>query len=221
MTRGQALVIGAVVAIASIVASAWAYPQLPGTVPTHWDVAGNVDGYSSRFIGVALLPAIIILAWLLMLILPAISPKGFQLERSAAAFYESVLAIIVVLAITSIPLLRAEFTGRRPSTGLLMLPVGALLVILGNLMGKLRKNFFIGIRTPWTLASDEVWLKTNRLGGRLMVVCGLIVIILSFSAQAAVVAILSSVFCIITVTMVYSYVLYRRIEGTDNGQEST
>jgi uncharacterized membrane protein len=219
MTRKQALILGATVIIVSTIMSVWAYPQLPGTVPTHWDFSGTANGYSSPFAAVALVPAIALFTWLLMLVLPIIGPKGFGIERSAAAFYESGLAIVVVLVVMYIPILRSELTGRAPTTGLLIVPVGALMVILGNLMGKLHKNFFIGIRTPWTLANDEVWLRSNRLGDRLMVVGGSIVVVSSLLTRVAVIIILGIVVAIAIVTTVYSYVLYRSIEPLGNGHD--
>jgi len=159
--------------------------------------------------------------WLLMVVLPMISPRGFRLDGSGAAFYQSVLAIIAALVVLHVIVLRASLTTSAPSKALILIPIGLLLLILGNLMGKLRKNFFIGIRTPWTLASDEVWSRTNRLGGRLFVLGGLAVIACSLFPGPSLPVILTVVALAAGVPVIYSYLLYRRIEGFGpNGQES-
>lgn len=94
--------------------------------------------------------------------------------------------------------------------------LGLFLVIAGNLMGKLTRNFFVGIRTPWTLASDEVWLRTHRLGGKILVLAGIVVFVLGLLGVRApwkLVVILVAV----SIPVAYSYVIYRRIEGFKNG----
>jgi uncharacterized membrane protein len=90
--------------------------------------------------------------------------------------------------------------------------VGLLFIVLGNYMGKVRKNFFIGIRTPWTLASDEVWSRTHRLGGRVFVLIGFFMFLNAFVRFPAQLLIWSIV-VVALVPVVYSYVLYRKLEG--------
>ncbi len=213
MSRNKALLAGFVLVVISVGLSLWAYPQMPPRVPTHWDLAGHINGYSSRVFAATIMPATVAFTWLLMVVLPAISPRGFRLDQSARAFYESVLAILGVLAIIHFIVLRASLGVSTLPTGFVFVPVGALLAILGNLMGKFHKNFFIGVRTPWTLASDEVWLRTNRLGGRLMVAGGLLLIVTSFIPAFAVPMLTAVVVAIAVIPATYSYVLYKRIEG--------
>ncbi len=213
MTRNRALLVGLVLVLVAVALSAWAYPSLPDRVPTHWDAAGHVNGYSSRLFAVCLMPAIIAFTWLLMLVLPAISPRGFRLESSAGAFYGSVLAIIAVLLVLHFVLLRAELGQGAPSNRIFFVPVGVLMAVLGAYMGKLRRNFFIGVRTPWTLASDEVWRRTNRLGGRLFVLGGIAIALASLFSRAALPTLIAVVFVAALVPVVYSYVIYRQIEG--------
>jgi uncharacterized membrane protein len=213
VTRNRALLIGLVLGLATIALSAWAYPALPDRVPTHWDMAGHPNGYSSRFFAVSLMPGIVAFTWLLMLVLPAISPRGFRLEASAGAFYGSVLAIMAVLLVLHYLILRAELGQSAPPNALLLGPIGVLLAVLGAFMGRLKKNFFIGIRTPWTLASDEVWSRSNRLGGRLFVLGGIVVVVASFFGSAAIPTLLAVIAVAAVVPIAYSYILYRRIEG--------
>jgi len=90
--------------------------------------------------------------------------------------------------------------------------VGVLLVILGNFMGKVTRNFFVGIRTPWTLASEEVWLRTHRFGGRLFVLAGLVLFVLAVLGGGWVVAVIA-IGSATVLSVVYSYLVYRRVEG--------
>ncbi len=195
--------------------SVWAYPQLPPHVPTHWDLAGHVNGYSSRLFAVVLVPAIAAFTWVLTIVLPAISPRKYRFDGAAAnAFYEAMIAVLAVLVAVHYVLLRAELTHTEPPTVVLLGLIGLLLTVIGILIGKVPKNFFMGVRTPWTLASDEVWLQTNRLAGRLSVVGGLAIIVLSVFPLVWTIGPLIAIFLVIAlVPVTYSYVLYKRIEG--------
>jgi uncharacterized membrane protein len=211
----MALISGGILVLMGIALAVWAYPQLPERLPTHWDAAGHVNGYSSRVVAASLEPLIMAFTLGLMIVLPFVSPKGFGLERSANPFYVSTLAIVAILLVIEIAVTRAALSDTFAPNAVVIASVGALFAILGNVMGKVRKNFFFGVRTPWTLASDEVWLRTNRLGGQLLVLGGLVLIGTSFFKAVATPATIGVVAVIVLVPVVYSYVLYKRIEGFD------
>jgi uncharacterized membrane protein len=213
MTRRWAVIFGLVLVLVSVCLALWAYHVLPERVPTHWDLNGHVNGYSSKLFGVALMPIIMAFTWLLMLALPAISPRGFRLDQSSSAFYLTNVAILLVVLALNVIILGAQLGFYSTPGTLLFIPIGVLLVVLGSQMGKFSKNFFIGVRTPWTLASDEVWRRTNRLGGQLCVAGGLLLIALSFFTRLAVPALVAVVLTVAVVPIAYSYVLYKRIEG--------
>ena len=208
--------IGIILELVAVGVSAWAYPVLPHRVPTHWDAAGNATAYSSRIVACVLSPAIIGVMWILMLVLPAISPRGFRLEQSAGVFYTAMLAVIAFSLAMHVMLIRAALTDGRASMMLLFAALGALLAVIGALLGKVKRNFWFGVRTPWTLASDEVWLRTNKLAGQLFVVGGTLVIIASFVPGVRVVSLMAVVAAIAIGSIVYSYVIYRRVEGFDS-----
>ena len=90
--------------------------------------------------------------------------------------------------------------------------VGLLLIVLGNFMGKITRNFFVGIRTPWTLASDEVWLRTHRLGGKLFVLAGAVFFVCGILGLGAMAPFAATAVAAL-VSIAYSYVIYRKIEG--------
>jgi uncharacterized membrane protein len=215
MTRNRALVIGLLLVLVGVALSVWAYQSLPARVPTHWDLGGNVNGYSSRLVAVSIMPVTLAVIWLLILVLPPISPRGFRFDHSASAFYICMLAVIALMVVIHFVVLRAELTGVAPSMTLLFGAIGIVLAVVGSFLGRLKKNFWIGVRTPWTLASDEVWQRTNKLAGQLFVAGGIAIAVASFFG-AAVVAVLVAVIAIAAiVSIAYSYILYRRIEGFD------
>lgn len=212
MTRNHALLVGAGFIAISIGIALWAAPHLPATVPTHWDAGGHVNGYSSRFWALALQPIIMLFVLALIFVLPAISPKGFRLDGSLPALNLIVIAILAFNFAMYVVVVRSGLGAAAPSLNAIVPGIGLLFIIIGNYFGKLRKNFFVGIRTPWTLASDEVWLKTHRLGGWLFILSGLALIALGLlSANAD--AIVAVVVLTAIVPIVYSYFAYRAIEG--------
>jgi len=195
--------------------SARMYPQLPNPVPTHWDAAGKVNGYTTKPWGVFLMPLMTLVLWLLMLVLPRIAPKGYRLDSFLDAYGAIVLAIMGTLfALTVVVLLQAagmHFDLLR----LVTLAVGVLMIVMGNYMGKLRKNFFVGIRTPWTLANDEVWVHTHRVGGWLFVLAGALCV-LSPAFGGGNLVLLIAVTAAVLIPVGYSYFLYRKLVGFDS-----
>ena len=123
--------------------------------------------------------------WIVLAVLPRISPKGYRLESFQSIYGLIQLALMTALLVTSIVALLAATNRHVTINTITPIVLGLLFIILGNYMGKLRKNFFIGIRTPWTLASDEVWVRTHRLGGWLFVAGGLAIVITGVLAPSA------------------------------------
>jgi uncharacterized membrane protein len=172
MTRK--ILIFEILTIAMVVAASLeAYPHLPDSVPTHWDMNLQPNGFSSRlalvWVGPGLLIATILATWLL----PWLSPAQFQVDN----FRETYRRIMVILfcvgtyfyAVTLWPAFGQTVEGGRAILGGCCL----LLALLGNLMGKVRRNFYIGIRTPWAIANERVWNATHRFAGKTMFAGGL------------------------------------------------
>ena len=123
--------------------------------------------------------------WIVLAVLPRISPKGYRLESFQSIYGLIQLALMTALLVTSIVALLAATNRHVTINTITPIVIGLLFIILGNYMGKLRKNFFIGIRTPWTLASDEVWVRIHRLGSWLFVAGGLAIVITGVLAPSA------------------------------------
>jgi uncharacterized membrane protein len=185
--------------------------QLPEQMASHWDTNDQVNGYISKFWGVFLMPLITLGMLMLFLVLPNIDP----LKANIAQFRESfnifiVLIVAFMLYIHGLTLAWSlGYQGFKMSAA--MLPfMGVLFIAIGFMLRKAKRNFFIGIRTPWTLSSDSVWDKTHQLGSVLFMASGAMAIIGGFFGGTTafwlmfVPLIGSSLFLVI-----YSYVLYR------------
>ena len=192
--------------------------KLPDPMPNHWGINGQVDGYASKPVAALLLPCINLAFTALMLVLPRIDPKfarydeetkaslrrTFAAMRLAVTLYLSFLALVVVVT----PLYPAIRIPTVIGSG-----AGLLLMVLGNLMTKLRPNWFFGIRTRWTLESRDIWIKTHRLGGRLMMAGGVCILIfgLLLPMKLFVICVLLPAAAVMSIVpIVYSYIIWNR-----------
>jgi uncharacterized membrane protein len=207
------LQLGFLLVLISTAAAIWAYPHVPAQVPAHFDIGGHADGYVPKLVGVSLWPVSLFVLCLLMPILPAISPKGFRFDESADVLNLVLIGVIVLEFAVGMFVIWASIFMATPPVGFMNLMVGALFVLIGNYLGKVRKNFFLGVRTPWTLASDEVWLRTHRLASWLFVLGGFIIAALSFVKADMTTPNTIVISILVIVPVVYSFVIYKRIEG--------
>ena len=207
MKISRANLLSLALVVLSFVMAAAMYDKLPELSPTR---------FTPKPWGPFVLPLLIVGVFLLFLAFPRISPRGYRVERFQDVFEITQVALLALLFFVNILVLLAGLGAPVPVHGAARAGTGLLFVVLGNLMGKSTKNFFFGIRTPWTLTSDEVWLRTNRLGGKLVVLAGLALLASSLLGSGAV-WFLVTIPVAVGIPMVYSYVLYRRVEGFKNG----
>jgi uncharacterized membrane protein len=160
--------------LVSFLVTAWLWPALPDIVPTHWNAAGQVDGYGPKWHLLLLGPGLITATLLLFLALPWLSPRRFEVSRSGPAYGKFMLLTMGLLAYIYGVVLWAVVLGSVDFNRALLGGISVVLILLGNLLGKLRRNFFVGIRTPWTLADEANWYATHRFGGKAMVATGLL-----------------------------------------------
>jgi uncharacterized membrane protein len=201
----------AVLALLATALSVAFYDRLPDPVPTHFDMAGTPNGFTPKPFGAFILPFLIAVLGLILSVLPAISPRGYTLEAFRRVFeIVSITILAVIFVIGIVALLQA--LGWRPPLDRVIDPlIGVILIVIGNFMGKLRRNFFIGIRTPWTLADEEVWYRTHRFGGPLFVIAGIVLMAAPFFG-AGVTFVLPVLLLAALIPVVYSYVIYRRLQ---------
>lgn len=192
------------------------YPTLPEQIPTHWNAAGEVDDYTRKPWGVVLTPIAAACVWGLFKIIPAISPKGFRTTGFQGVVNVFQLAMVTLLSVVAVLVLFAAKGIDVHIDIVVPIGVGLLFIVIGNYLGKIRKNYFMGIRTPWTLASDEVWYRTHRLAAWTFSLSGIVLMACALWPQK--IMWLVGVVLVLTITpVVYSYFLYRRIEGFGDG----
>lgn len=212
---------------------AWAYQALPAgvNIPLHWNAAGEVDRVGSRteaLFGLAVIPAVTLFTTLLLAAAPSLDPRKANLAKSALAYKVAWISVMVLMTGVHIGITWLMINGASgaetdpfPFVRFVIAGGAVLIILLGNYLPKTRPNWFLGIRTPWTLSSDDTWEKTHRLGGRLFLLSGFIGLITAFTlnglwlALAMPLVLMPSVlFCI-----AYSYVVWRGASDKQIGND--
>ena len=199
---------------ASFIAGAWlfsiaVYSRLPERFAVHWDIHGEPNRYGSRVEGAFLLPGLMIALYLIMQWYPSRDPRSSNIAKFRGAYDAVVTASIAFLGVVHVLVLGQSLGWRVDITTVLFVCGGAMLVLFGNLLPLARSNFIFGIRTPWTLSSEHVWARAQRVGGYAMVAAGVLTMASAFLARptGAVVA-LASLILAGAIPVVYSYVLW-------------
>jgi uncharacterized membrane protein len=179
---------------------------------SHWDINDQVDGYVPKFWGVFLMPLVTLGMFLLFLVVPSIDPLKANIAKFRETF-NTFIALIIAFMIYMHGLTLAWSLGYQGfKLSMAVLPfMGVLFIFMGYLMKRAKRNWFIGIRTPWTLSSDRVWDETHRLGSILFTASGVLAIIGSlFGGMTAFWLMFAPLMGSALFLVVYSYVLYRR-----------
>ncbi|MGI5876887.1 MAG: SdpI family protein [Dethiobacteria bacterium] len=189
------------------------YPHLPEQVPSHWNFRGEVDAYSSRFWGAFGIPFMTTGIYLLMVFLPFIDPKKHNYSKFTRA-YQILKAVLVIFMMVLYGLVILSSFGHQVPVGeIVLVSIGFLFVIMGVCMKRFKHNYFVGIKTPWTLADERVWQKTHQLGGKVWVFAGFLGIFAAFLGGITRVVILGiSLSIALIIPIVYSYLEYRRLQ---------
>lgn len=196
--------------VSGFVISICFYPSLPEKMPTHWNIRGEVDGYGSRFFGAFGLPFVNLGIYLLYVALPYIDPKRKNYEGFKTA-YQLLKYVIVVFFFSFHLIILLNSTGVKIDImAFIQVSMSLLFMIMGYAIVRVKHNYFIGIRTPWTLASEEVWIKTHSMSGRLWVMGGILNLIL-FLLGAKAISFFVIIIALSIIPVIYSYITYRKI----------
>ncbi len=211
MKTSMALAICALLVIFSLGLTVWYFTWLPATIPTHWGPNGQPNQWSAKGPVLFIFPGVMVLMALLIPALPAMSPKGYKMESFLPVFNYLMVLLTFMFSCMNAVILYNTAHPFWDGTKWLLAPMFIMMGFVGNLLGKTEKNFFVGIRTPWTLASDKVWHATHRLGAKMFVFGGFVSAALIFLGLP-----LLPVILVFTAAMlypvVYSFVLYKRLE---------
>jgi len=202
---------GLVIAVIAAGISIWAYPQLPPTVATHWNLRGVADGFSGRLMAVSIMPLVIIAMTGVFNVLPRLDPRRANYSKFIGTYWLIANAVILFILIGH-GMIVATGLGYPVKIGRTMpIGVGLLFIVLGNYLTRVEPNWFVGIRTPWTLSSDTVWRKTHRTGGWTMVLGGIVIAACAFFPPGAFLPLfIAAVLIMAVIPIVQSYVLWKR-----------
>ncbi|PIN69175.1 hypothetical protein COV93_06540 [Candidatus Woesearchaeota archaeon CG11_big_fil_rev_8_21_14_0_20_43_8] len=196
--------------ILSFLFAAFIYPQMPDQMASHWNTKGEVNGYMGKFFGVFLMPIIAVGIYLLMLVIPKIDPLKKNIKRFEGHF-DTFILILEIYLIYIYALTLLWNLGYSINIGQFMAPaLGILFYFAGVMMQNSKQNYFIGIRTPWTLSSKVVWDKTHKIGAKLFKISGALACFGILFPDYAVLLVLVPVIGSTLYTLVYSYVEFKR-----------
>ena len=187
------------------------YPQLPEQMPSHWNAQGEIDAWSGKGFAVWFPPLLALAVYLLMTFLPLIDPLKKRYKEFINYYFGiKLLLVIFLLALYGFTL--AVGLGAKLNILYFILPaISILFIIIGLFLPKIKKNYFVGIRTPWTIHSEEVWNQTHKTAGKFFVVAGIIALLGLFIQRYAfgifMIAILAASFG----SVIYSYLVFRKI----------
>jgi uncharacterized membrane protein len=213
MRQKSTLIISSIIILGMFLLSAWTWFHVPDQlIPVHFGPDGQPDRYGSKFEGLLLLPLVAIACNLLLSFLPRFEPRNEHLLRSSKAYNAVWIAVIALLAVvhgTSIAVVLGQSASL--STAIVGIAVGILLMVMGNYLGKVRSNFSFGIRTPWTLSSEQSWNKSHRLGGWLMFGLGLLCTLVSIAGKPFLFVwiLLGGTGSITLILFAYSYIVWK------------
>lgn len=187
------------------------YPHLPAVLFSHWDAAGQANGTMSKFWGVFLLPIITLVFAGVWAFLPRLDPLAPNFKGFRYVYDFFFLIVVAFFAYVYALTLGANLGWQFNMTTMILPALAILIFILGALMPRLKRNWFIGIRTPWTISSDTVWDKTHKLGSTLFEVAALFILAGTFvPPRVSFWFIIIPILAAALISTVYSYILFRR-----------
>ncbi|HZK96958.1 MAG TPA: SdpI family protein [Prolixibacteraceae bacterium] len=180
---------------------------LPDQMPIHFDFNGEPNGYGSRIVFLFLPLGL----YLLMLILPLIDPKKHNYEIFSDTYFKLRIILSVFIGIIDSLIIYNVLHGIEKMGLLIPILIMLIFTLLGNYMGNIRPNYFVGIKVPWTLNNDVVWIRTHKLAGKLWFWGGLIGIAALFIFKNPTMVMVPLMLIITVVPIVYSYIIYQKI----------
>ncbi len=214
MNRRGPAIFSAIVVGFLFVVSAWAWIQLPADaqVPIHWGADGVANGYASKTVGLLLLPLTTAGVAALFWIIPTIEPRRANILKSEKAYTAIWIGVVLLLAAIDLVAVAAAMGTNLDVSMIVFVGTGALFIVIGNYLPKVRPNYMVGIRTPWTLTSDVSWDRTHRVGGRLFVLEGVLFILLGLlrpAPEALVVTLMGGIAVLLVFVFAYSYRVWK------------
>lgn len=186
------------------------YDKLPADVPSHWNAAGEIDGYMSRTIFVLLLPGITFAMTMLFPLLQKIDPLKKNYKKFEKAWDVFRTAIILFMAYLYFVTIYVAFNPGISIEPFVFVGIGLLFAAIGSCMDKIKKNYFVGLRTPWTLDSEKVWDKTHKLGKWTFIGGGALLLVNAFLGWQPIFVVIVAILLAAVVPFIYSYWVHKQ-----------
>lgn len=187
--------------------------SLPEKVPMHWNLKGEIDDWGSKYSLIGLVFLLPVLTYVLMLVIPKIDPKK-RIEFMGRKYYQIKFVLVCFMSVLALFIIHSVKSQTLSSPSIVFVLIGLLFMALGNYFKVIKQNYFLGIKTPWTLESEEVWKLTHIMAGKLWIVGGLLIVIFSLVLPEVV-----NFYFFITITAIisivpiaYSYIIYKELK---------
>jgi uncharacterized membrane protein len=197
--------------VAALAATLLLYSQLPERVPTHWGINNQPNGFSPKWALFLIGPGLMTVLLALFRFLPWLSPKQWDVDSFRSTYLQVMLIVMCLLTYIYAMTLWAGIKGSANVGRAIIGGVCLLLALLGNLLGKVRRNFYIGVRTPWTLANDRVWNATHRFAAKTFFVGGLAGLAMTIAGLQGW-PVLTVILAAALIPAAYSLIFYKQLE---------
>lgn len=208
MRKGEKIALA--IMIVSFVIGICCYSQMPEKMATHWNSKGNVDDYGTRFEGLFFLPFLLVGLFLVFMAIPKVDPLKYNIEQFRKYYDNFIVLFFILLLFCYLWSILWNFGIETSPNIIIPTGIGLLFFYVGILLENAKRNWFIGIRTPWTLSSENVWNKTHKIGGKLFKIVGLIIILGVFFQKYVLFFILAPSLLTAGYLVVYSYYEYQK-----------
>lgn len=192
---------------------AWliALPHLPATMPIHWGANGEADGFATKINAMILTVGIMVLIYFVIAFVPRIDPRKENYKYFSKTYNILLNAVLLLFFFVNMSTILQGLGYNVPMSYIAPIMAGLVFIIIGNYLQRVRSNYFMGIRTPWTLSNENVWKKTHRLSGKIFFIGGLLILISAFlpDGYKSVIMWGSIVLCV-AIPYLYSYVAYKK-----------
>jgi uncharacterized membrane protein len=189
--------------------SAYIYPFLPELVPSHWNAEGEIDDWSGRGFTVLFFPGLILAVYLLMTFIPLADPLKKNYESFTVPYYWFRTLFVIFFSALYFYTIWTALGGNMNINYFVIPATSILFILIGAFLPKIKKNYFVGLKTPWTLASEENWNKTHAFGGKVFVAVGLLSLLISLFFKEAGLALIAIILVAVTTIFVYSYLIFK------------
>ncbi|MDI3092431.1 SdpI family protein [Priestia megaterium] len=199
------------ITLLTLVAWLIALPHLPATMPIHWGANGEADGFATKINAMILTVGIMVLIYFIIAFVPRIDPRKENYKYFSKTYNILLNAVLLLFFFVNMSTILQGLGYNVPMSYIAPIMAGLVFIIIGNYLQRVRSNYFMGIRTPWTLSNETVWKKTHRLSGKLFFIGGLLILISAFlpDGYKSVIMWGSIVLCV-AIPYLYSYLAYKK-----------